>query len=459
MTTKTHDSKTKIEHVSIDKLIPYARNSRTHSDAQVAQIAASIKEFGFTNPVLVDGDGGIIAGHGRVMAAKSMKMDTVPCIRLDHLTEAQKKAYVIADNKLALNAGWNDQMLGLELADLQGLGFDLELTGFSKDELASLMAPEPTDGHTDEDEVPGIPEQPKSQRGDVWLLGEHRLMCGDSTQADDLAKLMDGDKADLVWTDPPYNVDMTGKNEYLASVGKARKDTENFGIKNDKMSSQDFKKFMQAVYKRYFENMRDGAVIYVAHPEHERIIFVESMLEAGLKLSEVLIWVKQSGTLSRQDFNWKHEPILYGWKEGAGHYFCKDFTLTTVIDDDLDIDKMKKDELVAMLKQIKEQMPTTIVRHDRPTKSDLHPTMKPVGLVQRMVEWSSMDGWIVLDLFGGSGSTLIACQKANRKARLMELDPKFVDVIVKRWQDFTGKIATHAETGKPFAEVKNDNKN
>jgi DNA modification methylase len=284
-------------------------------------------------------------------------------------------------------------------------------------------------------------------------------MCGDSTQADDLAKLMDGDKADLVWTDPPYNVDMTGKNEYLASVGKARKDTENFGIKNDKMSSQDFKKFMQAVYKRYFENMRDGAVIYVAHPEHERIIFVESMLEAGLKLSEVLIWVKQSGTLSRQDFNWKHEPILYGWKEGAGHYFCKDFTLTTVIDDDLDIDKMKKDELVAMLKQIKEQMPTTIVRHDRPTKSDLHPTMKPVGLVQRMVEWSSMDGWIVLDLFGGSGSTLIACQKANRKARLMELDPKFVDVIVKRWQDFTGKIATHAETGKPFAEVKNDNKN
>lgn len=393
------------------------------------------------------------------MAARSMKIDTVPCIRLDHLTEAQKKAYVIADNKLALNAGWNDQMLGLELADLQGLGFDLKLTGFSEDELASLMAPEPTDGLIDEDEVPSIPEQPKSQRGDVWLLGEHRLMCGDSTQADDLAKLMDGDKADLVWTDPPYNVDMTGKNEYLASVGKARKDKENFGIKNDKMSSQDFKKFMQEVYKRYFENMRDGAVIYVAHPEHERIIFVESMLEAGLKLSEVLIWVKQSGTLSRQDFNWKHEPILYGWKEGAGHYFCKDFTLTTVIDDDLDIDKMKKDDLVAMLKQIKEQMPTTIVRHDRPTKSDLHPTMKPVGLVQRMVEWSSMDGWIVLDLFGGSGSTLIACQKANRRARLMELDPKFCDVIVKRYQEFTGKKATHAETGKTFDEAHNDKEN
>ena len=444
MTTKTHDSKTKIENVSIDKLVPYARNSRTHSDAQVAQIAASIKEFGFTNPVLIDGGGGIIAGHGRVMAARSMKIDTVPCIRLDHLTEAQKKAYVIADNKLALNAGWNDQMLGLELADLQGLGFDLELTGFNKDELTSLMAPEPTDGLIDEDEVPSIPEQPKSQRGDVWLLGEHRLMCGDSTQADDLAKLMDGDKADLVWTDPPYNVAVDGK------AGK---------IMNDDMSKSEFRKFLQAVYAMYFENMREGAVINVAHGESERAAFSDCLVEAGLKLSEVLIWVKQSGTLSRQDFNWKHEPILYGWKEGKGHHFCGDFTLTTVIDDDLDIDKMKKDELVAMLKQIKEQMPTSIVRHDRPTKSDLHPTMKPVGLVQRMIEWSSMDGWIVLDLFGGSGSTLIACQKANRRARLMELDPKFCDVIVKRYQEFTGKKATHAETGKTFDEAQNDKEN
>ena len=388
------------------------------------------------------GGGGIIAGHGRVMAAKSMKLDSVPCIRLDHLTDAQKTAYVIADNKLALNAGWNDQMLGLELADLQGLGFDLELTGFSKDELASIMAPETTEGLIDEDEVPSIPEHPKSQRGDVWLLGEHRLMCGDSTQADDLAKLMDGDKADLVWTDPPYNVAVDGK------AGK---------IMNDDMSKSEFRKFLQEVYARYFENMREGAVIYVAHGESERAAFSDCLVEAGLKLSEVLIWVKQSGTLSRQDFNWKHEPILYGWKEGKGHHFCGDFTLTTVIDDDLDIDKMKKDDLVAMLKQIKEQMPTTIVRHDRPTKSDLHPTMKPVGLVQRMVEWSSMDGWIVLDLFGGSGSTMIACQKANRRARLMELDPKFADVIVKRYQDFTGKKATHAETGKTFDEVHHGN--
>ena len=429
----------KIEQVKLDALIPYARNSRTHSDAQVAQIAASIKEFGFTNPVLIDETGSIIAGHGRVMAARKLAIAEVPSIRLTHLTEAQKKAYVIADNKLALNAGWDDEMLAVELTDLKDMGFDLDLTGFSTDEIEALLAPVGTEGLTDEDEVPSIPEQPKSQRGDVWLLGEHRLMCGDSTQADDLVKLMDGDKADLVWTDPPYNVAVDGK------AGK---------IMNDDMSKSEFRKFLQAVYARYFENMREGAVIYVAHGESERAAFSDCLVEAGLKLSEVLIWVKQSGTLSRQDFNWKHEPILYGWKEGKGHYFCGDFTLTTVIDDDLDIDKMKKDELVAMLKQIKEQMPTTIMRHDRPTKSDLHPTMKPVSLVQRMIEWSSMDGWIVLDLFGGSGSTMIACQKANRRARLMELDPKFVDVIVKRWQEFTGQTATLESTGEAFIPVK-----
>lgn len=445
----------KVERWNITRLTPYARNSRTHSDEQISQLAASIKEWGWTTPVLVDEDGSIIAGHGRTLAAQRLQMTEVPVMVAKGWSEAKKRAYILADNKLALNAGWDESMLNLELSELQDLGFDISLTGFGKNELAELMAEEPTEGLTDENAVPEVKEKPKSQLGDVWLLGEHRLMCGDSTQADDLAKLMDGDKADLVWTDPPYNVDMTGKNEYLASVGKARKDTENFGIQNDKMSAQEFRTFMQAVYERYFENMREGAVIYVAHPEHERIIFVESMLNAGLKLSEVLIWVKQSGTLSRQDFNWKHEPILYGWKEGKGHYFCKDFTLTTVIDDDLDIDKLKKDEMVAMLKQIKEQMPTTVIRHDRPTKSDLHPTMKPVGLVQRMVEWSSMDGWIVLDLFGGSGTTMIACEKTHRKSRLMELDPKFSDVIVKRWQDFTGKKATHAETGKTFDEVSN----
>ena len=428
----------KVEKWDIAKLVPYARNSRTHSDEQISQIAASIKEWGWTTPVLVDEQGGIIAGHGRTLAAQRLNMTEVPVMVAKGWSDAKKRAYVIADNKLALNAGWDESMLNLELGELKDMGFDISLIGFGKNELSELMAEEPTEGLTDENEVPEVQEKPKSQRGDVWLLGEHRLMCGDSTQADDLAKLMDGDKADLVWTDPPYNVAIDGK------AGK---------IMNDDMSDAEFRKFLDAVYSRYFENMRDGAVIYVAHADSERVAFTDCFVKAGLKLSQILVWAKQSGTLSRQDFNWKHEPILYGWKEGAGHYFCKDFTLTTVIDDDLDIDKMKKDDMVAMLKQIKEQMPTTVIRHDRPTKSDLHPTMKPVGLVQRMVEWSSMDGWIVLDLFGGSGSTMIACEKTHRKSRLMELDPKFSDVIIKRWQDFTGKKATHAETGKTFDEV------
>lgn len=444
MTTKSHNPADKVERWKIEKLVPYARNARTHSDEQVGQIAASIKEWGWTTPVLVDEDGSIIAGHGRTLAAQRLKMTEVPVMVAKGWSDAKKRAYIIADNKLALNAGWDESMLNLELGELQDLGFDISLTGFGKNELAELMAEEPTEGLTDENAVPEVPEKYKSQRGDVWLLGEHRLMCGDSTQADDLAKLMDGDKADLVWTDPPYNVAVDGK------AGK---------IMNDDMSDAEFRKFLNEVYARYFENMREGAVIYVAHPEVERAAFSECLVDSGLKISQVLIWVKQSGTLSRKDFNWKHEPIIYGWKEGAAHYFCKDFTLTSVIDDDLDIDKMKKDDMVAMLKQIKEQMPTTVIRHDRPTKSDLHPTMKPVSLVQRMVEWSSMDGWIVLDLFGGSGSTLIACQKANRRARLMELDPKFCDVIVKRYQEFTGKKATHAETGKTFDEAHNDKEN
>ena len=282
-TTKSH-----IEYISIEALIPYARNSRTHDDAQVAQIAASIREFGFTNPVLIDSDGGVIAGHGRIMAARKLSLQEVPCIRLGHLTDAQKRAYVIADNKLALNAGWDESMLNLELGELQDMGFDISLIGFGKNELSELMAEEPTEGLTDENAVPEVKEKPKSQRGDVWLLGEHRLMCGDSTQADDLAKLMDGDKADLVWTDPPYNVAIDGK------AGK---------IMNDDMSDAEFRKFLDAVYARYFENMRDGAVIYVAHADSERVAFTDCFVKAGLKLSQILVWAKQSGTLSRQDFN------------------------------------------------------------------------------------------------------------------------------------------------------------
>jgi DNA modification methylase len=424
---------TKIEWQSVDRLIPYAKNARTHSDEQVAQIAGSIKEFGFNNPVLVDKDNSVIAGHGRLMAARKLGMDKVPVVQLGHMTEAQKKAYIIADNKLALNAGWDSVMLSAELQELEELGFDLGLLGFDSKEIDKLLAPEVTEGLVDEDDVPEMPPEPRTKLGDIYILGAHRLMCGDSTSIDDVEKLMEGKKCDMVWTDPPYNVAIQGV------AGK---------IMNDDMSDASFKDFLASVYSCYYLSMKDGAVIYVAHADTERVNFTQCFKESGLKLSQVLIWVKQAGTLSRQDFNWQHEPILYGWKEGAGHYFCGDFTRTTVIDDDIDIKKLNKKELEALVNSMRTELKTTALRENRPSRSDLHPTMKPVNLVQRMIEWSSSAGEVVLDLFGGSGSTMIACEKTGRKSRLMELDPKYCDVIVKRWEDFTGKKAVLSELEK-----------
>jgi DNA modification methylase len=364
------------------------------------------------------------------MAAKKLGLKKVPTIDCSDLTEAQKKAYIIADNKIALNAGGDSVMLSSELAELEELGFDLGIIGFDNKELDSLMAPEVTEGLVDEDEVPEPPPEPRTQLGDIYILGAHRLMCGDSTSIDAVEKLMEGKKCDMVWTDPPYNVAIQG------AAGT---------IMNDDMSDDSFKDFLTSVYSCYYLTMKDGAVIYVAHADTERVNFTQCFKESGLKLSQVLIWVKQAGTLSRQDFNWQHEPILYGWKEGAGHYFCGDYTRTTVIDDDIDIKKLNKKELEALVNSMRTELKTTVLRENRPSKSDLHPTMKPVNLVQRMIEWSSTAGETVLDLFGGSGSTLIACEKTGRKARLMELDPKYCDVIIKRWEDFTGRKAELSE--------------
>jgi DNA modification methylase len=427
-----------IETIAVDRLIPYARNSRTHSDAQVAQIAASLREYGFTNPVLIDKDGGIIAGHGRTLAALQIGLTEVPCIRLPHLSDAQKRAYIIADNKLALNAGWDESMLALELRELKEIGYNVGLTGFDDKEIDALLASlDEEPGLTDPENCPETQTAVITQPGDVWQMGNHRLMCGDSTSSDDVATLMHGRFADLVWTDPPYNVAVQGK------AGS---------IMNDSMSGTDFRAFMADVYARYNEAMRPGAVIYVAHAETERVSFTEQLVAAGLKLSQTLIWVKQSATLSRNDFNWRHEPILYGWKEGAAHYFCGDFTRTTVIEDDIDYHAMKKPDLIALLKATQAQKPDTTLYCDRPTKSELHPTMKPVALVQKMIEWSSHPGNLVLDLFGGSGTTLIASTMTARQCYMMELDPKYADVIVRRWQQFTGKTATHESTGEAFPE-------
>ncbi len=424
----------------VAELVPYARNSRTHSEAQVAQIAASIREFGFTNPVLIDGEGEIIAGHGRVMAAKLLGLADVPVLVLDHLTDTQRRAYVIADNKLALNAGWDEALLRSEIQALGDEGFDLSLAGFDWPEVAELLKPPPVrKGKIDDDQAPEAPTRACSRAGDTWILDRHRLRVGDATSAADLDALLQGKEVDLVWTDPPYNVAVKGK------AGS---------ILNDDMEDAAFRAFLDATFDAYARALRPGGVIYVAHAETERVNFTAAFVDAGLKLSQVRIWVKQSATLSRQDFNWQHEPILYGWKEGAGHYFAGDFTKTTVVETPADLRKMSKADLVAALEQMIAAQRGTILRHDRPTKSDLHPTMKPVALVEEMIEASSLEGDLVLDLFGGSGSTLIAAEKTGRDARLMELDPRFADVIVTRWQDFTGRTATLEATGNTFADTR-----
>ena len=400
-----------IEQIGIATLIPFAKNSRTHDDAQVAQIAASIKEFGFTNPVLIDEANGIIAGHGRVLAARKLNLEQVPFIRLTHLSESQKRAYVIADNKLALNAGWDNQMLALELADLQNMDFDLDLTGFTANEIAALMPEQLEPGLTDPDDAPETQDAATTVLGDVWIMGKHRLLCGDSTSVSDLEKLTDGQLVDMWLTDPPYNVAYEGKTK------------DALKIKNDEMGDDQFRQFLRDSYVSADTVMKPGAVFYIWHADSEGYNFRGAAHDAGWKVRQCLIWKKSSMVMGRQDYHWKHEPCLYGWKEGAGHLWATD------------------------------RKQTTILEFDRPSRNGEHPTLKPVALFEYQLLNNTKGGDIVLDSFGGSGTTLIAAEKNGRIARLMELDPKYCDVIIKRWQNFTGKIATHAETGMPFAET------
>ena len=392
-----------IQEVEVSKLIPYAKNSRTHNDAQVAQLAASIKEFGWTNPILVDGDKGVIAGHGRLLAARKLGYDKVPVIELKHMTEAQKRAYVIADNKLALNAGWDNNFLALELQDLKDQDFDLTLLGFDNKELDALLSPEIVDGLTDEDAVPDTPIEPKTKLGDIYILGNHRLMCGDSTSIDAVEKLMDGQLADQLVTDPPYNI---------AYEGGSKKREQ---IKNDEMADEEFRQFLKDVYIAANAVMKAGAVFYIWHADTEGYNFRGAARDMGWKVRQTLIWNKDNSAFGRSDYHWKHEPCLYGWKEGAAHLWAAD------------------------------RKQTTVIECKRPSKSDLHPTMKPVELMEYQILNNTKGSDIVLDLFGGSGSTMIAAEKIGRKARLMELDPKYCDVIVKRWEDFTGKKAVLSE--------------
>ena len=402
----------KIEQVKVDALIPYARNSRTHSDAQVAQIAASIKEFGFTNPVLIDETGSIIAGHGRVMASRKLALADVPCIRLSHLTAAQKRAYIIADNKLALNAGWDDEMLRLELSDLKGLDFNLDLTGFSTDEIDQLLTPEQVDGLTDEDAVPGIPVDPVTKLGDVWLLGKHRLMCGDSTSIDAVEKLMDGNKADMVFTDPPYGVGYTGG---LQNSAKGLRGNSRDMIKND-----DIDLYEETVT---IASLICNGPVFMFYADTVPFGLYRGIEKVGGDVVALLIWKKKGGYGALgASYKANHEPCVIWKPKGAKLNFIGSTTETRIWEE------------------------------DKEGVNKLHPTQKPVAIPERAIRNHQAN--VVLDMFGGSGSTLIACQKTGRINRSMELDPKYCDVIVQRWQEFTRQTATLESTGEAFIPVK-----
>lgn len=406
-------SSTSIKKIKTTDLIPYANNSRTHSDEQVLQIASSIKEFGFLNPVIIDADNGIIAGHGRVMAAKKLGIDELPCIDASHLTEAQKKAYIIADNKLALNAGWDDSILRVEFEALKEFDFDLTLTGFSLDELSEFEIEEiaPEYEEDADGEITDPPAEPKTKEGDIWILGKHRLMCGDSTSIDALEKLCNNQPVDMWLTDPPYNVAYEGKTKDALT------------IKNDSMPDEDFRQFLRDCYVAADAVMKPGAVFYIWHADSEGYNFRGAAKDANWKVRQCLIWKKSKLVMGRQDYHWKHEPCLYGWKEGAGHLWASD------------------------------RKQTTILEFDKPSRNGEHPTMKPVDLFSYCLLNNTKGGDIVLDSFGGSGTTIIACERDGRVGYLMELDPKYCDVIINRWQTLTGKDAILESTGDKFNDL------
>lgn len=386
---------TEMQIVSIDKLIPYVNNARTHSREQIIKLRSSLREFGFINPVIIDSDFNIIAGHGRVMAAKEENITEVPCVLVDYLTEAQKKAYIIADNRFAQDAGWDEELLRIEIEALQGEAFDVSLTGFEPAELEDLFKDDVKDGIEDDDfDVDEELQKPTiSKAGDVWHLGNHRLICGDSTRAETYERLMDGKMANLVVTDPPYNVN------YEGSAGK---------IKNDNMENDAFYQFLLDAFVNMEKVMASDASIYVFHADTEGLNFRRAFADAGFYLSGTCIWKKQSLVLGRSPYQWQHEPCLFGWKKKGKHQWYSG------------------------------RKETTIWEFDKPKKNGDHPTMKPVPLIAYPIMNSSMSNCIVLDPFGGSGSTLIACEQTGRICHTIELDEKFCDVIVRRYIEQVG---------------------
>jgi DNA modification methylase len=402
----------KVELWPIDKLVPYARNPRTHSDAQVAQIAASIAEFGFNNPILVDTHAGIIAGHGRLLAARKLNLSEVPVIVLDHLSESQKRAYILADNRLALNAGWDEELLRIELAALRDEEVNINLLGFEDEELARLLAAQDaTEGLTDEDAVPELPQMPITIPGDLWILGEHRVLCGDATISADVERLMAGQAADLVVSDPPYNVSYQGYTE------------DRLTIRGDSMTAEQFQQFLLNTFSSYHRIVKPGASIYICHSSSWQREFQNAMETAGFKVRCQIIWAKNTFAWGFGRYKFQHEPIFYAHVAG------------------------QKDPWYGDKSQ------STLWQEKKPAANRIHPTAKPVELIERALINSSKAGDLVADLFGGSGSTLIGCERRGRKARLMEIDPQYADCIVRRWQEYCGKHAVLDRDGRTFEAI------
>ena len=421
----------KIEVIPISALKPYENNAKIHTKNQIDQIIKSIEEFGFNDPIAVDENNRIIEGHGRLLALKEMGWTDVECIRLDGLTEDQKRAYIHIHNQLTMNTGFDLDILEQELKTIEGIdmaffGFDMDFeidSDFSFDDGESAAA----------DWESSIESKPKrTKHGQLWQLGRHRLLIGDSTDARDVEKLTDGAEMDLCVTDPPYNVNYEGGT------------SEHMTILNDSMDDLSFYNFLRDFYQQMMDALKPGGSYYIFHADSNGLTFRAALHEAGGQVKQNLIWVKNSLVLGRQDYQWKHEPILYGWKEGAGHYFVNDRCQTTTFEDGADPEEMSREELIryaAFLQSRLDSIPTSIFRENKPAKNDLHPTMKPVALCAKLIQNSSKKGEKVIDFFGGSGSTLMACEQTGRTCSTMELDEKYAEGIISRWEEATGERA------------------
>lgn len=389
---------TEMQLVAVSKLIPYVNNARTHSAEQVMKLRSSLREFGFINPVIIDREFNVIAGHGRIFAAKEEGILEVPCVFVDYLTEAQKKAYILADNRMAMDAGWDEELLRIEIEALQSEDFDIGLTGFDESEIADLFGSDDTSCVKDDDYdlSAALEKAAFVKRGDIWAVGRHRLMCGDATSSEDVAALMDGKKANLIITDPPYNV--------------AFESSDGLSIKNDKMANDKFYEFLLSAFKNMAAHLEKGGSAYVFHADTEGLNFRKAFMDAGFHLSGCCIWVKNSLVLGRSDYQWQHEPVLYGFLQNGKHYWSKSAGRSQ----------------------------TTIWNFDKPKKNKNHPTSKPLDLLAYPIGNSSQENAIVIDTFGGSGSTLMTCEQTNRVCHTMELDEKYASVILRRYVGDTG---------------------